>query len=212
MTFKANEHVCVRDSTAVAEFIQNLGNGYGEVKWLDNNCAKWETKYPLTELKALGTRRSRRSNPRHLEEYEVPVNKKIKVSSNVKEEGIKKKKGTERKSAQDDDTVMTADETVTSVSSATLDEKPTTAKKASKAPDLWEVTDVAKDQGLKEVAKLLPKDLKKCAEQVIHFFLFCYERQMVWERRNREEYVVDEQYTESWAMQGYFFCNVSAAR
>ena len=91
------------------------------------------------------------------------------------------------------------------------DTKPaaTATKTYSKSPDLWQVIGLEKDQGLKQVAKLLPKGSKKCAEQVIHFFLFCYERQMVWERRNRDERIGDGYYTESWAMQSYFFCNVS---
>lgn len=73
-------------------------------------------------------------------------------------------------------------------------------------PDLWEVTGVDKDKGLKEIANILPKRLKKSKEQVAHFFLFCYERQLVWERRNRGE---EQPFTNSVAMHEYFFCNVS---
>jgi hypothetical protein len=83
--------------------------------------------------------------------------------------------------------------------------------KYTKVPDLWQVVGLEKDKGIEQVAKLLPEESKRFAKQVIHFFLFCYERQMVWERRNRDERITADgyHYTESWAMQEYFFCNVS---
>jgi hypothetical protein len=81
--------------------------------------------------------------------------------------------------------------------------------KYTKVPDLWQVVGLEKDKGIEQVAKLLPEESKRFAKQVIHFFLFCYERQMVWERRNRDERITADgyHYTESWAMQEYFFCN-----
>jgi hypothetical protein len=73
------------------------------------------------------------------------------------------------------------------------------------APDLWKVVSCPKYLCYKGVAQLLPKPLETCCKDVAHFFLFCYERQMIWERRNRGD---DFPLTQSWAMSQYFFCNV----
>jgi len=238
--FQAKQHVCVKGSTAVAEFVEILDNGYAKVKWLDKGGGgvNWRNEFPLNELTALGSRRQRRT-PRYLqeEEVEVPIKKKKKkLSKIVDNDSGKKKDGPDKKKRElNDDTVtteLTAGETSSSESSVTKartdelsgkapnktgetteneqeaisdesDDKPATA------PDLWQVIGLEKDRGLKQVAKLLPAGNEKCAEQVIHFFLFCYERQMVWERRNRDERITSDgyYYTESWAMQMFFFCN-----
>ena len=250
-TFHAKQHVCVNGSTAVAEFVEILDNGYAKVEWLDKGGVNWRTEYPSNQLTPLGSRRDRRKSRRLQQEGEVPTNKKrMKLNKNDDKDDSGKEEEDDRtkgKREPDDETVtteLTADESVTSeettASSGTKasnneasasepkkmikstanerqdisvgnDAKPaaTSTKTDSKAPDLWQVIGLEKNQGVKEVAKLLPKGSKKCAEQVIHFFLFCYERQMVWERRNRDERNGDGYYTDSWAMQMFFFCNVS---
>lgn len=246
--FQAKQHVNVKDSTAVAEFVELLENGHAKIKWLEKGDGQWPTQYPVDQLTALPKRRERRP-PRHLREEEVPTNKKrmkLDQKKDNDDSNQKKENRTKGKMGHDDDitvaTELTADETVTSMEninsrvakarndetsdselnkvsesvanneheemSIESDAKPA-AKTYSKAPDLWQVIGLEKDEGLKQVAKLLPKGSKKCAKEVIHFFLFCYERQMVWERRNRDERVGEGYYTESWAMQTYFFCNVS---
>lgn len=72
-------------------------------------------------------------------------------------------------------------------------------------PDLWQNTGVPERHKLTKIANVLPKELKSYKEQVAHFFLFCYERQMIWERRNNGE----ESFTQSMALTNYYFCNVS---
>jgi hypothetical protein len=241
--FQAKQHVCVKGSTAVAEFVEILDNGYAKVKWLDKGGGvNWRNEFPWNELTALGSRRQRRT-PRYLqeEEVEVPIKKKKKTLSKIVDnDSGKKKDGPDKKRRElNDDTVtteLTAGETSSSESSVTkarTDELSANAPnktgetteneqeaisdesddKPATAPDLWQVIGLEKDRGLKQVAKLLPAGNEKCAEQVIHFFLFCYERQMVWERRNRDERITSDgyYYTESWAMQMFFFCNVSTS-
>ena len=86
---------------------------------------------------------------------------------------------------------------------------PKPKRRVISTPNLWQVTGVSDTaEGLDIIKKALPKSLKKCTKDVAHFFLFVYERQMVWERRNNGDY---KPYTESVAMQRYFFCNVSTA-
>jgi hypothetical protein len=72
--------------------------------------------------------------------------------------------------------------------------------------NLWQVTGVSKTQNLTGIARALPKTLRGCVTQVAYFFLFMYERQMIWERRNKEEVCP---YTESDVLQKYSFTNVS---
>lgn len=202
-TFNVKDIVCVKSSTSPAKVIRILDNGYVKVEWLDKG-AKWATEFPLTELTLAGGRR-RRSKPHQLEADEAPKKK-----SKTKEKSIETKKIVTVKSEV---VVKAPPEAASSeMKREETDNKLTTTKKLikyDKAPDLWQVTGIKEGQGIKEVAKLLPKDLKKCSQEVIHFFLFCYERQMVWERRNNGDCDEDGQYTDSWAMQNYFFCNVS---
>jgi hypothetical protein len=201
------------------------------VEWLDKGV-KWKNEFPLTELTPVdGRRRKAKLEQRNLEKDVPTMSKKLKlIKSNITADSIEKDTKDARAKAKRD---VPVDESATIESSEHVssdrnefkvnrkevastndahsdDSKPTAmAKTYDKAPDLWEVTGVAKDQGLTQVTKLLPKGDKKCAKQVIHFFLFCLERQLVWERRNREECNSEGYYTESWAMQSFFFCNVS---
>jgi hypothetical protein len=71
-------------------------------------------------------------------------------------------------------------------------------------PNLWQITGVPERHKLTKIARVLPKELKSYKEQVAHFSLFCYERQMIWERRNAGE----ESFTQSMALTNYYFCNV----
>jgi hypothetical protein len=77
-------------------------------------------------------------------------------------------------------------------------------KQRSDGLDLWGITGVSKTHDLTVIASLLPKKLQWCAEEVAHFFLYMYERQMAWDRRNKEE----SPYTKSVIIQNYFFTNV----
>jgi hypothetical protein len=77
------------------------------------------------------------------------------------------------------------------------------------APDLWNVVSCPKHLCDEGVAKLLPKSLQTCCTDVAHFFLFCHERQLIWERRNRGD---DSPLTQNWAMSRYFFCNVRSRK
>jgi hypothetical protein len=71
--------------------------------------------------------------------------------------------------------------------------------------NIWQVTGVSETKTLTRIASVLPKVLRCCVMQVAHFFLFCYERQIIWERRNKEEVFP---YTESEVLQKYSFTNV----
>jgi hypothetical protein len=78
-------------------------------------------------------------------------------------------------------------------------------RKVHHAPSLFELHDLSEHAVAKAVAQHLPPRHRNHGLQVSHFFLFLHERQMVWERRNRE----DPPWTESVALRDYYFCNVS---
>jgi hypothetical protein len=79
------------------------------------------------------------------------------------------------------------------------------AKTSSPSP-LFEIHDLAENAVAEAVAQLLPTKWKENCFQVGHFFLFCHERQMVWEKRNCGDSLP---WTQSEALAKYSFCNVS---
>jgi hypothetical protein len=90
-------------------------------------------------------------------------------------------------------------------------EKPRGIQKKTKmtsSPSLFQIYELEEKVVTKTVAQHLPQSQKKNALQVGHFFLFCHERQMVWEKRNCGAALP---WTRSKALAGYYFCNVSCA-
>lgn len=192
-TINIGDNVFVNAGTARAIVVGVRSDGCVQIKWPDNAGEKWETLYPPEQLSKLEKRRIKLTKRLEDQEEEAPKKK-------IKKESKKKGTTTEAVALPDDSNVKLE---------GNNDVPPPAAKKKktkNAVPNLWDVTGVDQDQGLSQIAKLLPKGLRKCKKQVAHFFLFCYERQMVWERRNRGD---EAPYTESVAMQQYFFCNVS---
>lgn len=218
--FNIGDEVCVGLGTSPANIISLLPNNHAKIKWQDKAYAKWENVYPLSKLNKVTETRRRRSKPpaSYLEEeheQEAPP-KKMKSNDGIMDSTSKKRDEPSKepsKTTVSPETVVSADK---SVALASIDDSNVVVetdsaflakpKTTHAVPDLWEVAGVEKDKGLNDIAKLLPKGLKPCKQDVAHFFLFVYERQMVWERRNQGEW---QPYTKSLAMQEYFFCNVS---
>ena len=76
-------------------------------------------------------------------------------------------------------------------------------------PSLWSVVlGVEKSQEIDRVVDTVQKALparKKTAKEIAHFFLYCYERQKIWERIRRGS---KEPFTQSAVLRNYSFCNV----
>lgn len=72
--------------------------------------------------------------------------------------------------------------------------------------NLLVINGLSKESVKRNVAKVLPKDLAPFAFNVGLFFVFVYERQRIWERRNNGD---RQPFTNNYIMEKYFFCNVS---
>lgn len=74
--------------------------------------------------------------------------------------------------------------------------------------NLLKIHGLLRDDIRKRVRKVLPTSMAPFSFNVGHFFLYIYERQCIWERRNK----ACEPFTEDFVLANYFFCNVSACR
>ena len=75
-----------------------------------------------------------------------------------------------------------------------------------KGATLWDILDVNRSRAVSEIVRILPRHINEDrAGHVGHFFLFCHERQCIWERRNADEY---RPWTEDERLHGGVYCNV----
>jgi hypothetical protein len=87
------------------------------------------------------------------------------------------------------------------------------SKKSNGVLNLWQVvlgierSSTEAKAIIQRAAKDLPKAVRRYAENIMHFFLFVYERQAIWERR--QQGCPEDAWTKSRAMVDYHFCNVS---
>lgn len=79
------------------------------------------------------------------------------------------------------------------------------AKKRVKLMDLWQVVNIPHNKGMEAIRSIFPSPLKVYALNIARFFIFMYERQLIWRRRKSG---ASEPYSQSYAMCKYFFCNV----
>lgn len=205
--FQVNDIVFVEgNGSSPAKIAQISSDGLEvQIEWVGSKQTGWKTVFPVKHLEAARTERSsrrRKPSPKLLEQEASPPKKKIKQEVKKRSSHIA---ATEAKkpAAEKDDTAQEVEEPP-----HVPPTKPSSKKKKHPIPNLWEVTGVEENDEyiLKKIAKLLPGGLKKCSKEVAHFFLFCYERQQAWERRNRGE---SKPYSQSLALKEYFFCNVS---
>lgn len=214
--FEVGEDVFVGKNSTPAKIVKLLSDGYVKIEWPKSEGTEWESEYHVDKLQKLGARRRKQSALGERpdgEQQEAPT-KKIKKETKQENSSIKESLLPSLSTSVNESDGTCSSSYASSAKSSVKPEpkqtKVSTVKRKTKpkpaVPDLWQVSGVDKDQGLKEIKGLLPKGLKRCAQEVVHFFLFCYERQMVWERRNLGE---PEPYSESKTMQEYLFCNVS---
>ena len=103
---------------------------------------------------------------------------------------------------------LTSDEEMESCEDTATDDYYDDDIEVASGHNLLKIHGLLKDDIRQRVRKVLPKSMAPFAFNVGHFFLYIYERQCIWERRNK----ACEPFTDDYVLGNYFFCNVSASR